>query len=78
MFQPPLSWFTVRVCVPAGRVTLAVTIVQVCQPPVAATFTAPERLVPELLAMCSAPVTPLGEARRRLTVYEPAVATLTV
>ena len=29
MFQPPLSWSTVRVWVPAGRVTVAATVVQV-------------------------------------------------
>ena len=29
MFQPALSWSTVRVCAPAGRVTVAVTVVQV-------------------------------------------------
>src|ERR1700722_16616511 len=28
MFQPALSWSTTRVWVPAGRVTLAVTVVQ--------------------------------------------------
>ena len=28
MFQPALSWSTVRVWVPAGRVTVAVTVVQ--------------------------------------------------
>ena len=39
MFQPPLSWSMVRVCWPAGRVTVAVTVVQVCQPPVAGTLT---------------------------------------
>ena len=29
MFQPPLSWSTVSVWVPAGRVTVATTVVQV-------------------------------------------------
>ena len=41
MFQPPLSCATVSVCTPAGSVTLAVTVVQVCQPPVAGTLTFP-------------------------------------
>ena len=67
-FQPPLSWSTVRVCWPAGRVTLAVTVVQVCQPPVAGTLMFPDRLAPEELAMCRPSVTPLGEASRKLTV----------
>jgi hypothetical protein len=39
MFQPPLSWSMTRVCCPAGSVTVAVTVVQVCQPPVAGTLT---------------------------------------
>ena len=29
MFQPPLSWSTVSVWVPAGRVTVAMTVTQV-------------------------------------------------
>ena len=68
MFQPPLSWSMVRVCTPAGNVTLVVTVVQSCQPPVSGAATAPDRLVPAELAMCSASVTPLGDASRRLTV----------
>ena len=31
-FHPPLSWSTTNVWVPAGRVTVAVTVVQFCQP----------------------------------------------
>ena len=67
-FQPALSWSTVSVCCPAGRVTLAVAVCQVCQPPVAGTLMLPDRLVPEELAMCSPSVTPPGEASRKLTV----------
>jgi hypothetical protein len=55
----------VRVCCPAGRVTVAVTVVQVCHPPVAGTLMLPERLAPEELAMCRLSVTPLGENARR-------------
>ena len=62
------SWSTVSVCWPAGRVMLAVTVVQVWYPPVFGTATAPVRLVPEELAMCSASVTAYGEATRKLTV----------
>src|SRR5450755_5933 len=65
-FQPPLSWATVRICWPAGRVTLAVTVAQVCQPPVAGTLMLPDRLVPELLAMWRPSVTPLAADRRKL------------
>src|ERR1700735_3763087 len=68
----------VRVCIPAGKVTAAVTVVQVCQPPVAGMLTGPVRLVPDVLARWKAPVTPLGEDTRKLTVYVLAVATLTV
>ena len=68
MFQPPLSWLMVRVCCLAGRVTVAVTVVQVCQPPVAGTLMFPDRLAPDELAMCRPSVTPFGEASRRLTV----------
>ena len=67
-FHPPLSWSTTNVWVPAGRVTVAVTVVQFCQPPVAGIFILPDRLVPARLAMCRASVTPLGEATRKLTV----------
>jgi len=52
MFQPPLSWQTVRICWPAGSVTLVVTVVQSCHPPVAGALTEPDRLVPVELAMC--------------------------
>ena len=58
----------VRVCCPAGSVTVAVTVVQVCQPPVVGTLMFPDRFAPEELAMCRPSVTPLGEASRRLTV----------
>ena len=68
MFQPPLSWSTVRVWVPAGRVTVATAVVQVCQPPVAGAVTLPLRFVPALLSMCRASVTPLGDASRTPTV----------
>ena len=67
-FQPPLSWSTVRVWVPAGRVRVAVAVAQVCQPPVAGTLTFPDRLAPAELAMCSPSVAPPGEANRKLTV----------
>jgi len=67
-FQPPLSWSTTRVWVPAGRVTVAFTVVQSCQPPVFGTLMSPDRLAPERLAMCRPSVTPPGDARRRLTV----------
>src|SRR4029077_342872 len=77
-FQPALSWSTVSVCCPAGNATLAVTVVQVCQPPVAGTLMFPDRLLPAALAMCSPSVTPFGEGSRKLTVQVPAVATLTV
>src|SRR6202034_4831368 len=62
-FHPPLSWSTTSVWVPAGSVTVAVTVVQSCQPPVAGTLIVPDRLVPARLAMCRPSVTPLGEAR---------------
>src|ERR1700684_2385919 len=78
MFQPPLSSFRVRVCCPAGRVTVASTAVHVCPPPVAGMLTFPLRLVPELLEMRRASVTAEGAATRRPTVYLPAVATFTV
>jgi hypothetical protein len=68
MFHPPLSWSTTNVWVPAGRVTVAVTVVQSCQPPVSGAFISPDKVVPERLAMCRASVTPLGDARRKLTV----------
>src|ERR1700678_4411342 len=67
-FHPPLSWSTTSVWVPAGRVTVAVTVVQSCQPPVAGTLILPDRFAPARLAMCRPSVTPLGEARRKLTV----------
>ena len=47
-----------RVCWPAGRVTLAVTVVQVSYPPVLGTAIEPDRLVLEELVMCSASVIP--------------------
>src|SRR6202035_5351514 len=65
IFHPPLSWSTTSAWVPAGRVTVAVTVVQFCQPPVAGTLMLPDRLVPARLAMCRPSVTPLGEASRR-------------
>src|SRR5580698_482025 len=77
-FHPPLSWSTTSVWVPAGRVTVAFTVVQSCQPPVSGTLISPDRLVPERLAICRPSVTPLGEARRKLTVYVPAPAASTV
>ena len=67
MFQPGLSWSTVRVCMPAGRVMFAVTVVQVCQPPVAGAVMTPVRSVPAALSICSALVTAVGAASRRLT-----------
>ena len=42
-FQPPLSWYTVSVCTPAGRVTCVVTVDQFCQPPVDGRLTLPLR-----------------------------------
>src|ERR1700678_1429749 len=50
MFHPPLSWSTTSVWVPAGRVTVAGTVVQSCQPPVAGTLILPDRLVPARVA----------------------------
>ena len=47
IFQPPLSSFSVNTCWPAGRVTVAVTVVHVSQPPVAGILTEPLRLVPD-------------------------------
>ena len=47
MFQPPVSWSMARVCCPAGSVTVAVTVVQVFQPPVAGTLMFPVRSAPE-------------------------------
>ncbi len=67
MFQPLLSWSTVSVCTPAGKVTLVVTVVQSWYPPVFGTAIEPVRLVPAALTMCSPSVSPYGEARRRLT-----------
>ena len=78
MFQPAPSWFSVSVCVPAGSVTVAVTVVQVCQPPVSGTATEPVKLVPEELDRWNASEIALSEATRKLTVYDPAVETLTV
>jgi hypothetical protein len=78
MFQPAASWLTVNVCTPAGSVTVAVTLVQFCQPPVAGALTEPERLLPEELEICKASVTAVGAATRKVTVYVPAVPTLTV
>ena len=57
---------------------MAVTFVQVCQAPVAGTFTEPVRLVPDELEMWKPSVTALIAATRKVTVYVPAVATLTV
>jgi hypothetical protein len=57
----------VRVCWPAGRVTLAVTVAQVCQPPVSGTLMFPDKLAPDELAMCRPSVTALGAASRKLT-----------
>ena len=68
MFQPALSWSMVRVCTPAGRVTVLVAVAQVCHPPVAGTLIFPDRLAPGELARCRPSVTPLGEASRKLTV----------
>ena len=62
------SWSTESVCWPAPSVMLAVTVAQVSYPPVFGTATGPVRLVPDELAMCSASVTPYGEATRKLTV----------
>src|ERR1700761_4158381 len=67
-FHPPLSWSTTSAWVPAGSVTVAVTVAQFCHPPVAGILMLPDRLVPARLAMCRASVTPLGEATRKLTV----------
>ena len=67
-FQPLESWSTVSVCCPAGRVTLASTVVQVWYPPVLGIVTEPDRSVPEALAMCSASVIPYGEETRNATV----------
>jgi hypothetical protein len=49
-------------------VTAAVTVAQVCHPPVAGTLMFADRLAPEELAMCRPSVTPLGEASRKVTV----------
>ena len=68
MFQPALSWSTVRVWVPAGRVTVTVTVVQSWYPPVAGAVTLPLRLVPALLSMCRASVTAVGAASRSPTL----------
>src|SRR5271156_6590871 len=68
MFQPPLSWSMVRVCCPAGKVTVAVTAVQVCQPPVAGTLMFPDKLAPEELAMGTHSFSPGGGASRKVTV----------
>ena len=60
-FQPPLSWLSVSTCCPAGSVTWAVTVAQVCQPPVAGRLTLPLRLVPDAFDRCSA----VGHRARR-------------
>ena len=65
---PPVVLVETNVWVPAGRVTVAVTVVQFCQPPVAGIFMLPDKLLPERLAICRPSVTPLGEATRKLTV----------
>jgi len=67
-FQPPLSWSTTRVCRPAGSWMVSVTVAQVCQPPVAGTFSAPVRSLPEVSAMWNASETPLAAATLKLTV----------
>ncbi len=78
MFQPPLSWLSVKTCLPAGSVTLAVTVVHVCQAPVSGTLTDPVRFVPEEFDRWNPSVTPSRDATSKVTVYVPAVATLTV
>src|ERR1039458_2281091 len=78
MFQPAASWLMVNVWVPAGSVTVAVTFTHACQPPGAGTLTEPLRLVPDELEMWNASVTSPTAATRNVTVYVPAVATLTV
>ena len=68
MFQPPLSWSTARVCWPAANWTVAVTVAQFCQPPVAGMLTFPLRFAPDALDRCRASVTAEGAATRKLTV----------
>src|SRR5260370_31174716 len=77
-FQPPLSSFSVSTCWPAGSETFAVTVVQVCQPPVAGTLTGPLRLAPDEFERWNASVTPVGPATPKLTVYPPPEPTLPV
>ena len=67
-FQPLESWSTRSVCCPAGKVTVAATVVQVSYPPVFGTATEPERLVPAEFAMCNASVIPYGEDSRKATL----------
>ena len=57
---------------------VAVTVVHVCQAPVAGMLTDPVMLVPEELARWNASVTALGAATSKVTVYVLAVATFTV
>ena len=65
-FEPAVGAYTRQVWAPAGRVTAAFTVVQVCQPPVLPTATLP-KAVPALLRSSSCPP-PVALATRKPTV----------
>src|SRR5262245_55112564 len=64
----PLTWVSSTsraTCVPLDRVTVLVTVLQFCQPPVLGTVTGPVTFVPFISRWNVAP--PVGEARPKVT-----------
>ncbi len=76
MLKPDESNARVMICVPAASVAGTLTVVQVCQPPVAGTVTDAHTVLGVPKPTCIAP--PAGEATRSWTLYAPAVAIFTV
>src|SRR3569833_395265 len=72
-----LSMTSLRICWPAGSVTLTLTVVNVCQPPVAGQVLVPESFAPVEFSIWIVPPAP-PEATLAPSVYVPAVATLIV
>src|SRR5437868_4577876 len=63
ILKPPLSIPSVMIWLPAPSVTLTLTVVHVCQPPVAGMLTGVHTLLAALNPRCSDPP-PLGAATR--------------
>src|SRR5262249_38700086 len=72
---PAVSITTRAICAPALSVTLVVTLCHTCHPPVFGTAIAPDTFTP-FISTWNIPPCP-DDATRAVSVYVPAVATLT-